>query len=52
MNLKQFMQRVFNPYDKLDEIAIVFAYNYYKKLNGGVHTMRELAPLYSKQSVG
>ncbi|PNH03249.1 Mitogen-activated protein kinase kinase 1 [Tetrabaena socialis] len=48
--LKSFMQCCFNPHDKLDEIAIVFAHNYYALLNAGTQRLRDLAPLYSKHS--
>ncbi|GFR43202.1 hypothetical protein Agub_g4240 [Astrephomene gubernaculifera] len=50
VSLKSFMQCAFNPHDKLDEIAVVFAFNYYAHLNGGPARMRDLAPLYSKHS--
>nr|BBC28469.1 serine/threonine-protein kinase [Yamagishiella unicocca] len=50
VSLKSFMQCAFNPHDKLDEIALVFAYNYYALLNAGTQRMKDLAPLYSKQS--
>nr|ADI46833.1 MAPKK1f [Volvox carteri f. nagariensis] len=50
VSLKDFMQCVFNPHDKLDEIAIVFAHNYYALLNAGVVRLRDLAPLYSAES--
>nr|BCL66198.1 serine/threonine-protein kinase [Volvox reticuliferus]BCL66266.1 serine/threonine-protein kinase [Volvox reticuliferus] len=50
VSLKSFMQCVFNPHDKLDEIAIVFAHNYYALLNAGVGRLRDLAPLYSTES--
>lgn len=52
VSLKAFMQCAFNPHDKLDEIAIVFAFNYYALLNAGVQRLRDLAPLYSPKSVG
>ncbi|PNW81498.1 hypothetical protein CHLRE_06g249150v5 [Chlamydomonas reinhardtii] len=50
VSLKAFMQCAFNPHDKLDEIAIVFAFNYYALLNAGVQRLRDLAPLYSPKS--
>ncbi|GLC41062.1 hypothetical protein PLESTB_000947600 [Pleodorina starrii] len=50
VSLKSFMQCVFNPHDKLDEIAIVFAHNYYALLNAGLARLRDLAPLYSEKS--
>lgn len=50
-DLKQYMQRVFDPHDKLDEIAIVFAWNYYALLSAGGERLRDLAPLYSESSV-
>lgn len=45
------MQCAFNPHDKLDEISIVFAYNYYGLLSGGAERLKDLEPLYTGQSV-
>ncbi|KXZ43451.1 hypothetical protein GPECTOR_90g538 [Gonium pectorale] len=50
VDLKAFMRCCHNPYDKLDEIAVVFAFNYYALLDGGPAKVADLAPLYSKQS--
>ncbi|KAL6760254.1 mitogen-activated protein kinase [Haematococcus lacustris] len=50
-DLKAFMQCVFDPHDKLDEIAVVFAWNYYALLSAGPDRLRDLAPLYSDNSV-
>eukprot|EP00983_Pelagomonas_calceolata_P108175 1159427-Pelagomonas_calceolata.AAC.6 len=33
--LKAYMHRVFDPHDKLDEITIIFTWNYYALLSGG-----------------
>ena len=48
-DLKSYMQCMFDPHDKLDEIAIVFAWSYYALLSQG--KLRDLAPLYSESSV-
>mmetsp|Transcript_9782 Transcript_9782/g.24382 ORF Transcript_9782/g.24382 Transcript_9782/m.24382 type:complete len:480 (-) Transcript_9782:340-1779(-) len=50
-DLKAFMQCAFDPHDKLDEIAIVFAWNYYALLSGGADRLRDLAPLYADSSI-
>jgi len=50
-DLKAFMQCVFDPQDKLDEIAVVFAWNYYALLSAGNDRLKDLAPLYSETSV-
>ena len=49
VSLREFMQCVFDPQDKLDEIAIVFAWNYFALLSTA--KLKELAPLYSETSV-
>lgn len=49
VSLRDFMQCVFDPQEKLDEIAVVFAWNYFALLSAGKLT--ELAPLYSEASV-
>ena len=46
------MQCVFDPQDKLDEIAVVFSYNYYAILSAGTDRLPDLAPLYAETSVG
>ena len=51
VSVKSFMQCVFDPQDKLDEIAIVFAWNYYAILSAGAERLKDLAPLYSESSV-
>lgn len=51
VNLKQYMQALFNPHDKLDEIALVFAWNYYALLSAGPDSVKGLEPLYSPASV-
>lgn len=51
VDLKAFMQYAFDPHDKLDEIAIVFAYNYYALINEGEARLRDVAPLYTDTSV-
>ena len=33
--LKDYMRRVFDPHDKLDEITIIFTWNFYALLSGG-----------------
>lgn len=51
VDLKSYMQCVFDPHDKLDEIAVVFAWNYYALLSAGLDRLKDLAPLYSDSSV-
>jgi hypothetical protein len=51
VSLRSFMQCLYNPHDKLDEIGIVFAFNYYALLNAGTQRVKDLAPLYSERSV-
>lgn len=51
VSLKEFMQCAFDPQDKLDEIAVVFAYNYYALLSAGKERLDDLAPLYSEESL-
>ena len=46
------MTCVYDPHDKLDEIAIVFAWNYYAIQNAGVEHVKDLGLLYSDVSVG
>ena len=48
ISVKDFMQAIFDPQDKLDEIAIVFSHNYYKFMTLGI---QQLATLYSETSV-
>lgn len=50
-DLAAFMQCVFDPHDKLDEIAVVFAYNYYALLSAGPARLPDIAPLYADNSV-
>lgn len=49
MDLKAWMQVAYDPNDKLDEIAIVFAFNYYTLL--GPERMEDLASMYTDKSV-
>lgn len=51
VDLRTYMQCVFDPHDKLDEIAVVFAWNYYALLSAGLDRLKDLAPLYSDTSV-
>ena len=51
VSLKQFMQCMSDPQDKLDEIAVVFAWNYYAILSGGPQRLPDLAPLYGDSSL-
>lgn len=50
VSLKQFMQCMSDPQDKLDEIAVVFAWNYYAILSSGPQKLPDLAPLYGDNS--
>jgi hypothetical protein len=45
------MQCCFDPQDKLDEIAVVFAWNFYAILSAGADRLKDLAPLYADESV-
>lgn len=51
VSLKDFMQCMSDPQDKLDEIAVVFAWNYYAILSGGPKRLPDLAPLYGENSL-
>ncbi|MEW5306381.1 MAG: hypothetical protein WDW36_008849 [Sanguina aurantia] len=48
VDLKAWMQVAYDPNDKLDEIAIVFAFNYYTLL--GPERMEDLASMYTDKS--
>ncbi|GAX73570.1 hypothetical protein CEUSTIGMA_g1021.t1 [Chlamydomonas eustigma] len=51
VSVKEFMQCCFDPQDKLDEIAVVFAWNFYAILSAGAERLKDLAPLYADGSV-
>jgi len=51
VSLRDFMQCVFDPQEKLDEIAVVFAFNYYALLSAGTERLKDLAPLYADGSM-
>jgi len=44
--LKEFMRSIFDPHDKLDEITIVFTWNYYALLSGGTARVSALLGLF------
>mmetsp|Transcript_39505 Transcript_39505/g.100942 ORF Transcript_39505/g.100942 Transcript_39505/m.100942 type:complete len:484 (-) Transcript_39505:27-1478(-) len=51
VDVKSFMQCVFDPQDRLDEIAVRFATNYYAITSAGAARLQELLPLYTQQSI-
>ncbi|GMH43689.1 hypothetical protein BSKO_11611 [Bryopsis sp. KO-2023] len=51
VGLQGFFKSATNSQDKLEDISIVFATNYYTMLNRGERGLKDLAALYSEQSV-
>mmetsp|Transcript_13183 Transcript_13183/g.23470 ORF Transcript_13183/g.23470 Transcript_13183/m.23470 type:complete len:485 (-) Transcript_13183:419-1873(-) len=51
VDVKSFMQCVYDPQDRLEEIAVRFATNYYAISSAGPTRLEDLAPLYTQQSI-
>jgi hypothetical protein len=50
-DVRSFVQPMRSVDDELDEVAVLFGYNYYAMLSGGPPRLTELAPMYSDESV-